>query len=601
MRRRLFLTLALLLGGAVALVAQPLSTQVLQLLTRANTWGALQTYANAIKITTFIPGDTTLTLYTDGTDLFWEGGALTGGGSVTTPHNLLSTTHPDTLVAAVSRGSILVGNATPAWAEVTIGGVGAFLRSDGTDAAWGTDGSALTSLTAANLTGALPAIAGANLTSLNASALASGTVPLARLSGITTSEIAGAAGILYSQLDLTGAIDLTTDISATVLPVANGGTNLAAAADDNVMVGNGTTWQSKAVPDCDAATAALNYDTATNAITCRTLSLGTGTVTSVALALPGIFTVSGSPVTTTGTLTGALATQAANLVLAGPTSGGAATPTFRALVNADLPLTGVAANTYSSITVNTAGVITAGSVTQSLAAVTGTLGVANGGTGVTAIGDDNVFLGSAATTAAAASVPNCVAASCWGIGYTQATNLFAAIATRTVAFTEWLDSGLCQNATPVLAWSTPTTQPGVAACVTGTNTQKLVVDFANTTELSIQRERRLPDDWTGALDADIWWYTTATTGSVVWQIQTACVGNTQTGDPSFNTASTATDAAHGTTNQYNLAAITGIDATGCDAGDVLYLRVFRDPAHGSDDLAATARLVGVELTYRRAI
>lgn len=601
MRRRLFLTLALLLGGAVALVAQPLSTQVLQLLTRANTWGALQTYANAIKITTFIPGDTTLTLYTDGTDLFWEGGALTGGGSVTTPHNLLSTTHPDTLVAAVSRGSILVGNATPAWAEVTIGGVGAFLRSDGTDAAWGTDGSALTSLTAANLTGALPAIAGANLTSLNASALASGTVPLARLSGITTSEIAGAAGILYSQLDLTGAIDLTTDISATVLPVANGGTNLAAATDDQIMVGNGTTWESKAVPDCDAATAALNYDTATNAITCRTLSLGTGTVTSVALALPGIFTVSGSPVTTTGTLTGALATQAANLVLAGPTSGGAATPTFRALVNADLPLTGVAANTYSSITVNTAGVITAGSVTQSLAAVTGTLGVANGGTGMTAIGDDNLFLGSAATTAAAASVPNCVAASCWGIGYTQATNLFAAIATRTVAFTEWLDSGLCQNATPVLAWSTPTTQPGVAACVTGTNTQKLVVDFANTTELSVQRERRLPDDWTGALDADIWWYTTATTGSVVWQIQTACVGNTQTGDPSFNTASTATDAAHGTTNQYNLAAITGIDATGCDAGDVLYLRVFRDPAHGSDDLAATARLVGVELTYRRAI
>jgi hypothetical protein len=311
--------------------------------------------------------------------------------------------------------------------------------------------------------------------------------------------------------------------------------------------------------------------------------------------------VSGSPVTTTGTLSASLATQTANLVWAGPTGGAAASPTFRALVNADLPLTGVAANTYASITVNTAGVITAGSVNQSLAAVTGTLGIANGGTGLTAIGDDNLFLGSAATTTAAATVPNCVAASCWGIGYTQATNLFAAIATRTIAFTKWLDAGYCQNATPVLLWSTPTTQPGVAACVTGTNTQKLVVDFANTTELSIQQEFRLPDDWAGALDADIWWYTTATTGSVVWQIQTACVGNTQTGDPAFNTASTATDAAHGTTNQYNLAAITGIDATGCDAGEILYLRFFRDPAHGSDDLAATARLVGFELTYRRTI
>lgn len=64
---------------------------------------------------------------------------------------------------------------------------------------------------------------------------------------------------------------------------------------------------------------------------------GGNAVTSVALALPGIFTVSGSPVTSTGTLTGALANQSPNLVWAGPASGGAAVPTFRALVAADLP------------------------------------------------------------------------------------------------------------------------------------------------------------------------------------------------------------------------------------------------------------------------
>lgn len=62
-----------------------------------------------------------------------------------------------------------------------------------------------------------------------------------------------------------------------------------------------------------------------------------GVVTSVGLALPAIFTVSGSPVTTTGTLTAALATQAANLVFAGPVSGAAAAPTFRAQVLADMP------------------------------------------------------------------------------------------------------------------------------------------------------------------------------------------------------------------------------------------------------------------------
>ena len=66
-------------------------------------------------------------------------------------------------------------------------------------------------------------------------------------------------------------------------------------------------------------------------------STGLGTVTSVGLSLPGIFTVSGSPVTTTGTLTGTLATQTANTIWAGPTTGAAAAPTFRALVAADLP------------------------------------------------------------------------------------------------------------------------------------------------------------------------------------------------------------------------------------------------------------------------
>lgn len=62
----------------------------------------------------------------------------------------------------------------------------------------------------------------------------------------------------------------------------------------------------------------------------------TGTVTSVGLAAPAELTVSNSPVTTTGTLTLAWATQTANKVFASATSGGAATPAFRAIVPADL-------------------------------------------------------------------------------------------------------------------------------------------------------------------------------------------------------------------------------------------------------------------------
>lgn len=64
----------------------------------------------------------------------------------------------------------------------------------------------------------------------------------------------------------------------------------------------------------------------------------TGTVTSVGLSLPSIFTVSGSPVTASGTLSATLATQVSNSIFAGPPSGIATSPTFRtiSLVQNDL-------------------------------------------------------------------------------------------------------------------------------------------------------------------------------------------------------------------------------------------------------------------------
>lgn len=91
---------------------------------------------------------------------------------------------------------------------------------------------------------------------------------------------------------------------------------------------------------------------------------GTGTVTSVGLSLPSIFTVSGSPVTTSGTLTGTLANQTANTVFAGPSSGGAAAPTFRSLVASDIP-----SLPYISTTLNS-GQIIVGNASNVATAVT---------------------------------------------------------------------------------------------------------------------------------------------------------------------------------------------------------------------------------------
>jgi hypothetical protein len=107
-----------------------------------------------------------------------------------------------------------------------------------------------------------------------------------------------------------------------------------------------------------------NSVSALDAVTFRTAigaGTGDGSVTSVGLSLPSIFTVSGSPVTTSGTLTGTLASQTANFFFAAP-DGSAGTPTFRAIVAADVP----------TLNQNTTG---------TAANVTGIVAVANGGTG----------------------------------------------------------------------------------------------------------------------------------------------------------------------------------------------------------------------------
>lgn len=74
---------------------------------------------------------------------------------------------------------------------------------------------------------------------------------------------------------------------------------------------------------------------ASGAITYQPLA-GGGSVTSVALALPSMFNVTGSPVTGAGTLTASFSNQSANNVFAAP-DGATGTPGFRLLLSSDIP------------------------------------------------------------------------------------------------------------------------------------------------------------------------------------------------------------------------------------------------------------------------
>lgn len=81
----------------------------------------------------------------------------------------------------------------------------------------------------------------------------------------------------------------------------------------------------------------IRWDSLTSTWKPFTITASGGTVTSVGISLPSIFTVTVSPITSSGTLTATLANQNANLVFAGPSTGAAAAPTFRSLVAADIP------------------------------------------------------------------------------------------------------------------------------------------------------------------------------------------------------------------------------------------------------------------------
>jgi hypothetical protein len=59
-----------------------------------------------------------------------------GISAAVAPHTLLSTTHSDTVVNAVTRGSLIYGNATPAWDELVLGTSEFVLYSNGTDATY---------------------------------------------------------------------------------------------------------------------------------------------------------------------------------------------------------------------------------------------------------------------------------------------------------------------------------------------------------------------------------------------------------------------------------------------------------------------------------
>jgi hypothetical protein len=126
-------------------------------------------------------------------------------------------------------------------------------------------------------------------------------------------------------------------------------------------------------------------------------------VSSVAMTVPSIMSVSGSPITTSGTLAVTLATQSQNLFFTGPASGSAATPTFRAIVPLDLGTGSATANNVLLGNQTWGTVPNAGLTNSSLTIGTTAISLGTTAATLTAFGADQETFSTAATVSAAGS------------------------------------------------------------------------------------------------------------------------------------------------------------------------------------------------------
>lgn len=187
----------------------------------------------------------------------------------------------------------------------------------------------------------------AQIASVTAGGLSANSVTSAHIidGAIVNADVNAAAAIARTKLASgtanhvvinsgTGAMS-----SEAQLAISRGGTGTGTVpTDGQLLIGGGSAY----TPATLTAGSGILITNAAGSVTiARDPASASGTVTSVGLTLPAEITVSNSPVTATGSLTGAWANQTTNKIFAAP-NGSTGTPTFRSLLSADLPVVDVA-------------------------------------------------------------------------------------------------------------------------------------------------------------------------------------------------------------------------------------------------------------------
>jgi hypothetical protein len=343
-----------------------------------NGFGLIQTYGELRSVNT--------SAFADG-DILYYNSAVTGGFTTTYPAS-----GPIVTVAAVLNGGSAGGGVITIRVSVTQRltastgisvsqtSTGSTITNTGVTSITGTASQITASASTGGVTLSLPATINVN-TSGSAATLTTGrtiaitgdltyTSPSFNGSGNVTA--AGTLATVNSNVGSFTNANVTVNAKGLVTAASSGTAPVTSVTGTSPVVSSGGATPAISMP---AATTSVNgYLTSTDWNTFNNKTSNTGTVTSVGgtgtvsgLSLSGTVTTSGN-LTLGGTLAvlpSNFASQTANTILAAP-NGTAGVPTFRAIVAADIP----------TLNQNTTG---------TASNVTGTVAVANGGTGLTSL------------------------------------------------------------------------------------------------------------------------------------------------------------------------------------------------------------------------
>jgi hypothetical protein len=283
-----------------------------------NTTGSAGSVANAL---------------TSGTGISFSSGTTYNGSAAITVNNSLPMVYPGvgipnstgtawgTSYSTTGSGTVLALATSPSFTTPILGtptsgnfSTGSFTWPTFNQNTTGNAATATSATTATNIAAGanlqIPYNTGSGATSFIAAPTLSSTYLQYNGTGFTWAASAGLgtvtsvaatvpAFLSISGSPITTAGTLAISYSGTALPVANGGTGLTTTPANGALdIGNGTGFTRTTL----TAGSGITVTNASGSITIAATGGGSGTVTSVAATVPSFLSITGSPITTSGTL-----------------------------------------------------------------------------------------------------------------------------------------------------------------------------------------------------------------------------------------------------------------------------------------------------------